>query len=377
VLSGQTFEHNPEFWRTLAEMTRVMAPHGVMVIIVPSEGPVHRYPVDCYRFGPDAMTGWATAMGLEVVEQRISPFGPWHDNIGVFRTAGFDRSLASLVPDLTVEFSKELQNSWPLDLPEEIEHGDGVEWKYDFLERLTQHLEPDFYFEIGVFEGASLKIPKCDALGIDPEPVLTEPLASNHRISHTTSDDFFHLTDEPAAMPTIDLAYIDGMHLAEFVLKDFMNVERYCGPCSVVMIDDIYPTHPLQAERRRQSQYWTGDVWKVIPILRGARPDLVLMPINTSPTGTLLIIGTDPSNDEVWKRYDVLADWILNSMRDVHPEILDRDQCFDPFDPLVLRVMQMLRDGRRAEREQPGAGREMVDRIRSLVAGATPRVVAP
>jgi hypothetical protein len=132
----------------------------------------------------------------------------------------------------------------------------------------------------------------------------------------------------------------------------------------------------LQAERRRQSQYWTGDVWKVIPILRGARPDLVLMPINTSPTGTLLILGTDPTNNEVWTRYDVLADWILNSMREVHPEILDRDQCFDPFDPLVLRVMEMLRDGRRAERERPGAGREVVDKIRTLVAGATPRMVA-
>ena len=98
VLSGQTFEHNPQFWRTLNEMSRVLSPDGVMVIIVPSTGPVHRYPVDCYRFQPDAMAGWAEAAGLAVVEQWISPFGPWHDNVGVFRHRGFDPALTNSLP---------------------------------------------------------------------------------------------------------------------------------------------------------------------------------------------------------------------------------------------------------------------------------------
>ena len=30
----------------------------------------------------------------------------------------------------------------------------------------------------------------------------------------------------------------------------------------VVIFDDIFPNHPLQAERDRQTQVWTGDVWK-------------------------------------------------------------------------------------------------------------------
>ena len=33
--------------------------------------------------------------------------------------------------------------------------------------------------------------------------------------------------DEPA--PTLDLVFIDGMHLFEYALRDFMNVERYCA----------------------------------------------------------------------------------------------------------------------------------------------------
>ena len=207
--------------------------------------------------------------------------------------------------------------------------------------------------------------------------LFRSPLAENHHISRTTSDDFFTLTDGPATMPTIDLAYIDGMHLAEFVLKDFMNVERSCGAHSVVLIDDIYPAHPLQAERRRQSQYWTGDVWKIIPILRGARPDLILMPINTEPTGTLVIIGTDPTNNELWPRYDVLADWILNNMKDVHPDILDRDRCFDPHDPIIGRVMGMLRHSRQFTTSDPEYSKVILDRIRHLVNGSKPRRVAP
>ena len=32
-------------------------------------------------------------------------------------------------------------------------------------------------------------------------------------------------------------------------------------------------------------RFWTGAVWQIIPILRGARPDLIMLPIDTEPTG--------------------------------------------------------------------------------------------
>jgi SAM-dependent methyltransferase len=375
VVSGQTFEHNEQFWRTFAEMTRVLSPHGVMIAIAPSAGPEHRFPVDCYRFLPDTMQALANASGLTLVDHWVSDFGPWHDNVGVFRHPGFEPSLATLQPDLSVEPTAELQNSFPDDLPDEIEHGAGVEWKYHLLERVHEHLDPRFYLEIGVFDGASLVLASCDAVGIDPQPVLTHELRPNHRISHTTSDDFFRLTSEPAGLPVVDLAYIDGMHLAEFVLKDFMNVEQHCNRFSVVVIDDIYPAHPLQAERVRQSRFWTGDVWKVIPLLRGARPDLILLPIDTEPTGTLLILGLDPTNTAVWSRFDIFVEWVMSSMTEVHPDILGRDDKIDPFDPLIPRVLGMLREARQADALHPGAGDPMLDRIRHLVAGALPRKV--
>ena len=35
VVSGQTFEHNPFFWITFAEMARVLTQGGLLLIIAP------------------------------------------------------------------------------------------------------------------------------------------------------------------------------------------------------------------------------------------------------------------------------------------------------------------------------------------------------
>src|SRR4051794_36040461 len=48
VLSGQMMEHCEFFWLSFVEMIRLLKPNGLLFLIVPSAGPVHRYPVDCY-----------------------------------------------------------------------------------------------------------------------------------------------------------------------------------------------------------------------------------------------------------------------------------------------------------------------------------------
>jgi SAM-dependent methyltransferase len=59
VVSTSCFEHDEFFWLTFAEMARVVRPGGFLYISAPSYGDVHRHPVDCWRFYPDA----ATALG--------------------------------------------------------------------------------------------------------------------------------------------------------------------------------------------------------------------------------------------------------------------------------------------------------------------------
>ena len=113
------------------------------------------------------------------------------------------------------------------------------------LGRVHGHLRPRTYLEIGVETGATLRLahPETLAIGVDPAPQVTAPLPSNARIFKATSDDFFARHDvakEFGGRP-IELAFIDGSHLFEFVLRDFINVERNSTPQSTVLLHDCYP----------------------------------------------------------------------------------------------------------------------------------------
>lgn len=85
VLSGQALEHAPRFWRVLEEVARVLRPGGLLLLVVPSAGPIHRHPVDCYRFLPDCLPGLAEDCGLDLVESWLDETGPWCDLSAAFR----------------------------------------------------------------------------------------------------------------------------------------------------------------------------------------------------------------------------------------------------------------------------------------------------
>jgi SAM-dependent methyltransferase len=73
-ISGQTFEHNPFFWITFAEVARVLKQDGKVIIIAPGRGDVHRFPVDCWRFYPDSWQALCTYTGLSVVESLFEDY---------------------------------------------------------------------------------------------------------------------------------------------------------------------------------------------------------------------------------------------------------------------------------------------------------------
>lgn len=164
------------------------------------------------------------------------------------------------------------------------------------LSLIHQALNPNFYLEIGVRNGGSLSLATCNAIGIDPASNVTYELGENTCVVEKTSDEFFKNCLENINGRKIDFAFIDGMHLFEFALRDFINIEKYASQQGVVVIDDIFPNHPLQAARERVTNVWTGDVWKVCDCLEKWRPDLCLKYLDTSPTGLLIISGLDPYN---------------------------------------------------------------------------------
>lgn len=91
VLSSSCFEHSEMFWLLYIEIMRILKPTGVFYLNVPSNGELHRWPVDCWRFYPDsgrALITWAKRNGMrpQLLESYTSTQigDQWNDFVAVF-----------------------------------------------------------------------------------------------------------------------------------------------------------------------------------------------------------------------------------------------------------------------------------------------------
>jgi hypothetical protein len=126
----------------------------------------------------------------------------------------------------------------------------------------------------------------------------------------TTSDAFFagSRPHELFGDRPVDLVFIDGMHLFEYVLRDFMNAEALAGPESLIALHDCLPRDAPTASRERTTDHWTGDVWKVILCLLDQRPDLELSIIDVPHSGLCLVRGLNPSDHTLRDNYDAIVE---------------------------------------------------------------------
>ena len=196
------------------------------------------------------------------------------------------------------------------ELQAQIALGDG--YYFSVLERILDYVKPRTYVEIGVFRGESLCLakPPTLAIAIDPEPRLISPPPANAKVFAETSDAFFanhDLRAEFGGLP-VELAFIDGMHRFDFALRDFANLERYCNRDSTILIHDCYPLDRETAERDRRGTFWSGDIWRLIVLLKKYRPDLSVNTISTPPTGLGLVRNLDPGSRFLFELYDRLRD---------------------------------------------------------------------
>jgi hypothetical protein len=172
--------------------------------------------------------------------------------------------------------------------------GDGY---YTWLERIYRTFAPRFLLEIGVADGASLALAKRPtiALGVDPVPNIRHPVSTETHIFAEPSDEFFarRAIDGILGGRDLDVAFIDGLHLYEQALRDFINVEQYCGPRSIVLFHDTVPLDEPTQSRARDTQFHTGDVWRVVLCLKHYRPDLDVFTVATPWTGLTIVTGLD------------------------------------------------------------------------------------
>lgn len=326
VISGQMLEHSEDPVFTFRELIRVLKPNGLLALIAPSSGPDHKYPLDCYRFYPDSFRVFSKKCNAKLIDLFLDNLGPWNDLSGVFQKPQTDKKPVEAAPikffqvgeiaNSGREKDKKIQLKFDenIKLPSTKLRQDATNTGVNYLnvlQKLHLDLKPQKYIEIGVRHGASLLESSAPlSIGIDPAPEVNRKLKANETIYKTTSDQFFRDIDQGNMRDhakDFDLAFIDGMHLAEFVLRDFMNLESRSHSKSVIVIDDILPPTYESGFRQRQSKVWVGDVWKVIRTLMDQRKDLHIKITQCEPSAMAVITNLNRNNRSLHLRYNPIA----------------------------------------------------------------------
>jgi hypothetical protein len=198
----------------------------------------------------------------------------------------------------------------------------GVDYRL-FLQELNKALQPRSYLEVGSQSGESAACFSCETVCVDPQFQLCPAFMKGKSALHLyqmTSDLFFrgrsvrHILGGP-----VDVCFLDGLHLFEYLLRDFISAEQQCEPESVILIHDCIAPSAEVAERvwapetrnvQETKDWWAGDVWKLLPVLKEYRPDLRIMIADCPPTGLVICTNLDPRSEVLSQRYyDITSKW--------------------------------------------------------------------
>lgn len=173
----------------------------------------------------------------------------------------------------------------------------------ELLNSLIREFRYEEYLEIGVKDGVNFdRIQVKRRIGVDPNlflvkhrfrkgglPGMYQKVMARLGLDHwrytstaaelyeLTSDEFFRIYT-----PAIDICFIDGLHHAEQVVRDYINVQRCLRPGGCVVIHDCNPLSVAAADRSREAagHDWNGDVWKAIHWLRQQGQTIVTFPFD-------------------------------------------------------------------------------------------------
>lgn len=156
-------------------------------------------------------------------------------------------------------------------------------------------LEPANYCELGCRRGASLALSSVPAIGVDPNYEIVAPLAAPTRLFRSTGDAFFARSDIAGLIAEpIDLALIGDVRPLPSVLRNFINLERFSAPTSIIAIAGL-------SAGDEDSQH--GDVAEFACLLRRHRPDLDVRTYDIGVAGFALISRLDPSSTTLGAEY--------------------------------------------------------------------------
>lgn len=132
------------------------------------------------------------------------------------------------------------------------------------------------YLEVGVAYGSTLQAVNARTkVGVDPNPLFdTNHLPKNVTIFAQDSDSFFE-----CLKPEIeyDFIFLDGLHEAGQLYRDFINSLSRLRPNGWILIDDVIPSDSISAISSIEKSYltrgvlasegypWHGDCYRILP----------------------------------------------------------------------------------------------------------------
>ena len=144
------------------------------------------------------------------------------------------------------------------------------------IQKLIAAMNYKTYMEIGVASGSTWKNVVAD------KKIAIEPRFSFDWVTHTLpgeflyqmrSDEYFRILPQKTE---VDIAFIDGLHTFEQVLRDILNVMSVLSPKGVILLDDTVPIDEFSAMTDQSTAIasrkaamgsnahisWHGDVYK-------------------------------------------------------------------------------------------------------------------
>ncbi len=180
----------------------------------------------------------------------------------------------------------------------------------DVLEALHRMLTPVNYLQLGVERGAALR-----SVGLETRCVVVAngakldlDVVSPDELYPMPSKTFFNHHDlrQLFGGAAVDLAFLRGPSSYEVLLEEFIELERSAGARTVVCVEGTYPVEAKSAHRRKRTEQWIGDRWKLVAILKAYRPDLYIQTLPAAPSGLTLITGLDPESKALEEQFEVI-----------------------------------------------------------------------
>lgn len=195
---------------------------------------------------------------------------------------------------------------------------------YDaFFKALHRDVYLDWYMEIGCRRGRSVEAVASKTIVVDPFFQITSNVIGDKPqfiAQQMESDAFFESGFLTRNEIQLSFCFIDGMHLIEYALRDFINVERHSAPGGAIAVHDCCP-FSLEMTTRDLDDHkkgpWTGDVWKLIPILQRWRPDLVIDVLDCTKTGLVIASNLNPKDTTLSDSFDqIMAEFQTLTLAD-------------------------------------------------------------